>query len=190
MLAQLIIWTLLGLFVLGTVLYAVGLFNTAVRLSRMVEKTFGNLDSILKQRHDEIPQLVDACRAYMGHEKGLLERITGLRSRYEGASGPDEKIRIENQLNRELDKFQVTVEAYPELKSNEHFLRIFSRISDLETAINDRREIYNEAATSYNTFISQFPALILARSLRFEEKLLLVTSREEKEALLAPFSVA
>jgi LemA protein len=190
MLVQLITWTLLGLLVLGAVLYGVGLFNTAVRLTRMVEKSFGNLDSILKQRHDEIPQLVDACKAYMGHEKGLLERITELRSGYESASGSHEKIRIENQLDRELGRFQVTVEAYPDLKSNEHFLRIFSRISDLETAINDRREIYNEAATSHNTFISQFPALILARSLRFEEKPLLVTSREEKKPLLAPFSCA
>jgi len=190
MLVQVIIWTLLGLFALGAALYAVGIYNTTVRLSRTSDKSFGNLDSILKQRHDEIPKLVDACRAYVAHEKGLLERIAELRTGYEQAAGQEEKIRLENLLNRQMRRLQVTVEAYPDLKASTQFLQVLGRITELENSINDRRELFNEAVTGYNIFIAQFPALLVARSLGFVEKPLLETPQEEKEAVLAPFSCA
>jgi len=187
MILQIIVIATVGLFFLGFILYVVGLYNDIVRLSQTADQSFANIDVILKQRHDELPKLVNACNAYMKHEREVLESLTRLRTGYEQAGGTDAKVRIENDLNKEMARARWVWEGYPDLKADPQFLQIQGRISDLETRIADRREHFNASVTHYNILIEQFPALLLAKTFSFTPKPVLEIA-EGKKANLKPFA--
>lgn len=168
-----VVWTLGGLFLFGLVLYIVGVFNQLIRLKRNISKNFANLDVLLKQRHDEITNLINACKGYIEHERNLFEKIAELRTGYAQARVDDEKVLLANQLNRGLKSLFALAEAYPELKAAEQFAHIQGRITDLENDIADRRELFNESTTQHNIFIEQFPTSILASMFGCKQKPLL-----------------
>jgi LemA protein len=170
MILSTIVWVVVSLFILGLILYVVGVYNIVVALDRTVSQIFGNLESVMKQRHDEIPKLVNACRAYMEHEAGLLERLTRLRTGFRAAATTAEKVHIENELTHLLGKLNLVWENYPDLKANQQFLQVHERVSALETTLNDRREQFNEAVTQHNVTIAQFPALLVASLFAWSEK--------------------
>lgn len=180
-------WVVIGVVIAGAALYVVGVYNSVVRFVREIYRNFGNLESILKQRHDEIPKLVNACQAYMQHERGLLEDLTRLRAGYEAAATPEEKIAVENQINRRMANLRMVWEAYPQLRANEQFLQVHGRISTLETTINDQRQLFNESVTQHNILIAEFPALLVARAFGYSEKPLLEIPEEDQQDNLAPF---
>jgi LemA protein len=181
------LWIGAGAAVVLVALYGIGVYNTVVRLVREIRRNFGNLESILKQRHDELPKLVNVCQAYMQHERGLLEEITRLRAGYDAARTPEEKIRVENELNQRLARLNVALEAYPELRASEHFAHVQTRISALEEDLNDQRQLFNESVTQYNIFVMEFPALLLTRPLGYLEKPLLEIPEAEQRDHPAPF---
>ncbi|HEY5719063.1 MAG TPA: LemA family protein [Gammaproteobacteria bacterium] len=172
----------LGLLVVVGV-YAVILYNNLVSLKHNVSKAWSNIDVLLKQRHDELPKLVETCKQYMGYEQETLERVMKARSAVAaareagnvGALGP-----AETQLRLGLGNLFALAEAYPELKANESFKHLQGRISGLENAIADRREFYNESVNLNNIRIEQFPDVIVARMFAFGPKELLEFSDEEK----------
>ncbi len=170
---------LAALAVVGLVLYVVGFYNSGIALDHTAAKEFANIESIMKQRHDELPKLVDACKAYMAHEQGVLATVTELRSAYQRAHDREEKVQVENALNRGVGAMRVVVEKYPELKANAQFEQINTRISALESILNNRREQFNQAVTHYNVFIGQFPALLLAPLFGWRGRSLLDTSGAE-----------
>jgi LemA protein len=187
MILSTIIWIVSALVLFGLILWAVGVYNSVVSLDRAVGQVFGNLESVMKQRHDELPKLVNACQAYMQHEAGLLEQLTRLRAGFAQAASPEEKVTIENELNRTLGKLNLVWENYPELKANQQFLQIHDRVSALETTLNDRREQFNEAVTQHNILIAQFPALLLAGAFSWREKPILEIAAADRTDNLAPF---
>jgi LemA protein len=170
---------LAALAVVGLVLYVVGFYNSGIALDHTAAKEFANIESIMKQRHDELPKLVDACKAYMAHEQGVLATVNELRSAYQRAHDREEKVQVENALNRGVGAMRVVVEKYPELKANAQFEQINTRISALESILNNRREQFNQAVTHYNVFIGQFPALLLAPLFGWRGRSLLDTSGAE-----------
>jgi LemA protein len=187
MILSTIVWVVVSLIILGLVLYVVGVYNIVVALDRTVSQIFGNLESVMKQRHDEIPKLVNACRAYMEHEAGLLERLTRLRTGFRAAATTAEKVHIENELTHLLGKLNLVWENYPDLKANQQFLQVHERVSALETTLNDRREQFNEAVTQHNVTIAQFPALLVAGLFAWSEKPILEIAAADKLDNLAPF---
>ena len=185
--AQTVIWVVAGIVIAGLALYVIGVYNAVVRFVREVHRNFGNLESILKQRHDEIPKLVNACQAYMQHERGLLEEITRLRARFDAAATPEDKIRVENQLSRSMGSLRLQWEAYPQLKASEHFMQVQERMTTLETELNDQRQLFNESVTQHNIFIAEFPALLVAKLFGYIEKPLLEIPKADQQDNLAPF---
>ena len=153
------------------IVYGVMLFNSLVNIKNNVSKAWANIDVLLKQRHDELPKLIDTCKQYMKHEQETLEKVIKARSQVSqarethnvGALGS-----AEGALRSGLGQLFAVAEQYPELKSNEQFLHLQSRISGLENAIADRREFCNESVNINNTGIEQFPSLILARLFNFK----------------------
>ena len=187
MVSNLVIFSVLGFIALAVVLYVIGVYNAVVRLTRYIDKNFANLESFLKQRHDEIPKLVNACQAYMQHERGTLTELTQLRSAYDRARGSEEKIRLENQLSGALGKIKVAVEAYPDLKSNEQFTLAMTRFSALEISINDQRQLFNDSVTQHNIYIKEFPALLIANAIGARERTMLEIPKAEQTDHPAPF---
>ena len=150
---------------LVTAVYGVMLYNGLVQLKHNVARAWSNIDVLLKQRHDELPKLVETCKQYMQFEQETLTRVMEARSRVAtaresgnvGSLGP-----AEGGLRATLGQLFAVAEAYPDLKSNQTFQQLQTRISALENAIADRREFYNESVNVNNVRIEQFPASLLA----------------------------
>ena len=171
------------------VAYLIGVYNAVIRLTGTIEQQFANLEVFLKQRHDELAKLVNACQAYMEHERGTLTELTRLRSGYDLVREIEDKIGLENQINQVLNRLNYVWENYPDLKANQNFLVVQGRMTDLETSISDQRQLFNASVTEHNIFIAQFPALVVAMLFRFLEKPLLDIPKADQVDNLAPFQL-
>lgn len=172
----------LGLIVLALV-YGVVTYNGLVQLKHNIAKAWANIDVLLKQRHDELPKLVEVCRQYKQFEQETLARVTEARARVAKAREAHDVPALgaaENLLRAGLGQIFAVAEAYPELKANEHFMQLQTRITALENSIADRREWYNESVNLHNVRIEQFPDLIIARMFSYTEQPLLQFSIAEK----------
>jgi LemA protein len=178
--STIIFWGLLA----AAVMYAVTIYNNLVALKHSVSKAWANIDVLLKQRHDELPKLIETCKQYMGYEQETLEKVMLARSAVATARERGDVPSLgpaETQLRMGLGNLFAVAEAYPELKANESFKQLQARISGLEEAIADRREFYNESVNANNVRIEQFPDVIIARMLNFPARDLLEFTDEEKQ---------
>lgn len=169
------------LLVLG--IYAVLLYNQLVNVKHAVSMAWSNIDVLLRQRHEELPKLVETCRAYMQHEQQTLERVVAARGAVAKArENSDIKGlgQAESLMRVGLGQLFALAENYPDLKANESFRHLQDRISGLENGIADRRELYNAAVNINNVRIEQFPEVLLARSLGFLPADLLQFSEADK----------
>lgn len=164
------------------VLYAIMIYNNLVRLKHGVSKAWSNIDVLLRQRHDELPKLVETCKQYMDYEKSALVKIMEARSAAQSAreAGDVKGVgKAESAMRLGLGQLFAVAEDYPELKANETFQHLQARISGLEDNIADRREFYNDSVNANNVRIEQFPDVIIARFFKFVEADLLEFSEEE-----------
>jgi LemA protein len=164
--------------------YTITLYNNLISLKHNVDKAWSNIDVLLKQRHDELPKLVETCKQYMGYEQETLENVMKARSAVSAAREKGDVAALgpaETQLRMGLGNLFAVAEDYPDLKANQNFQHLQTRISGLEDAIADRREFYNESVNTNNIRIEQFPDVIIARMFNFREKDLLEFSEEEKK---------
>lgn len=148
--------------------YGVSLYNGLVRLRNEYEKAWSNIDVLLKQRVDMIPNLVETCKGYMQHERGTLEAVTNARSQWQQAGSRGEQIQAANQTAGALKTLFAVAESYPDLKANQNFLQLQTTLETIENQIADRREYYNDAVNLFNTTVQQFPDLIVARLLAYQ----------------------
>jgi LemA protein len=184
--STLVIGSLLMIGLIVLVAYVVGVYNMLVRLFNNIDKAWSNIDVILKQRHDELPKLVEVCNSYMIHERETLESVTKARTAYSTGLNIDDKAQAENQIVGALGKLFAVAEQYPDLKANQEFLALQQRISALESTIADRREFYNDSANLYNIAIQQIPTLWVAQEIGYTARpLLTVAPSDRKDKPLA-----
>ena len=142
--------------------YGVALYNGLVGVKHQIDQAWSNIDVLLKQRHDELPKLIDVVKGHAGYERQLLEQLTALRARA-GSGAPDaQRLAAENELSRGIGRLLATAEAYPDLKASGAYLELQRRISALEEQIAHRREYYNAAVNVNNVRMEQFPDALLA----------------------------
>jgi LemA protein len=168
---------------LVVVFYTIFIYNNLVSLKHGVSKAWSNIDVLLKQRHDELPKLVEVCKQYMQYEQETLEKVVQARAAVmQARSGGDIKElgQAESQLRLGLGNLFALAENYPDLKANNSYQQLQGRISQLENGIADRREVYNEAVNLNNVRIEQFPDVVVARLFNFRDFGLLEFSEEEK----------
>ncbi len=150
------------------ILWAV-LFNRLVRLRNQVEGAWADIDVQLTRRHDLVPQLVTAVRAYAGHERAVLEAVTDLRSRAEATESPRELGKVETALEQALSRIFALRESYPDLKANENFLRLQRDLVEVEETLQYARRFYNGAVRDLNTAVQRVPDIVVARAFGFRE---------------------
>src|SRR6202045_986737 len=150
------------LFVAGGLLLIVILFNGLVRLRNENDRAWANIDVLLKQRHDEIPNLVETVKGYMQHEQQTLVAVTQARAASMNAASIGQKAQADVMMTGALRGLFAVAENYPQLRANENFLKLQTRISDLEERIADRREFFNDDINTYNTRIGQIPEVFVA----------------------------
>jgi len=169
---------------LVAVIYLIMIYNGLVSCKNNVAKAWANIDVLLKQRHDELPKLIDTCKQYMQYEQAALEKIIQARSQVASARETQNIPALGNaeaQLRSGLGNLFALAEAYPELKANEQFQHLQARISGLENTIADRREFYNESVNIYNTRTELFPDVLIAQMFHFTAKEMLRFNSVELE---------
>jgi LemA protein len=172
----------LAFLMLVLVVYGVVIYNSLVRVRNEVKLTWSNIDVLLVQRHDELPKLIEVCKGYMRHESETLERVARARTQVDAARGAGNIASVseaEGALRSGLSGLYAVAERYPDLKANTLFQNLQSRISALETAIADRREVYNDAVNAQNVRIETLPDAIVARWFGFSASPLLKFSAEQ-----------
>lgn len=162
--------------------YFIAIYNNLVSLKHNIGKAWANIDVLLKQRHDELPKLVETCKQYMDYEQETLEKVMQARSAVQQAQQNNDVPALgqaEGALRLGLGGLFAVAEAYPDLKADETFQHLQARITGLENAIADRREFYNESVNNNNVKIEQFPDLIIARFFQFKAHDLLTFADHE-----------
>lgn len=176
--ATFIFWGIIAV----VMVYFIVIYNNLVSLKHGVSKAWANIDVLLKQRHDELPKLVETCKQYMGYEQETLEKVMQARNAVYAANQSHDLAALgaaESQLRLGMGQLFAVAEEYPDLKANDSFQHLQSRISDIANAIADRREFYNEAVNNNNVRIEQFPDVIVARVMNFKSADLLEFDEEE-----------
>jgi LemA protein len=139
-----------------------GTYNQFVTLDETVKSSWAQVENQLQRRFDLIPNLVETVKGYAKQEKDVLVEVTNARARVGGATTVPDKISANNELSGALSRLLVVVEKYPDLKSNQNFLRLQDELAGTENRISVERRRYNEAVQVYNVAIRSFPANLLA----------------------------
>jgi LemA protein len=168
--------------------YFVAIYNELVALKNDCDRQFANVDALLKQRHDELPKLIDTCKGYMQYEQKTLQGVTDARAAYANAKTPEQKTGADNQVSAALKTLFAVAENYPDLRADMNFLQLQSRITGLETQIAAQRASYNEAANSYNIRIAQVPANLIAALARFAARPMYPVAAPDREDVKVSFA--
>jgi LemA protein len=177
-----LILTVIVALCIALLIYSIMVYNNLVSLKNNVSKNWSNIDVLLKQRYSELPKLIDTCQQYMQYERTTLEKVVEARKAALAATEGRDILALgqaEGILKDSLGKLFALAENYPDLKTNEAFHQLQTRISDLENMIADRRELYNDSANRNNIRIHQFPDVIIASLFKFSPFTLLKFSESE-----------
>jgi LemA protein len=180
---------ILILFVVGGVMaYLITLYNGLVAVKNNVDKSWANIDVLLKQRHDELPNLLEVCKGYMKYESDTLQRVTQARNAYGHATTVDQKVEASANMTAALGRLIATAENYPDLKANANFMQLQGRITELESEIADRREFYNDSVNTFNTRIQQMPDAILASPMNLSARQMFQVVEADKAPVAISFA--
>lgn len=161
----------LGIGIGVLVILLVIMYNSLISKRNQVENAFGSIDVMLKKRLDLIPNLVAAVKTYMKHESETLTKLTELRAKaISGNLSTDEKIGLNNQLNKAIGGLMVAVENYPDLKASSNFLQLQGSINEVEEQLSAARRSFNASVTDYNNKVEMFPTNLLAGMMGFKRK--------------------
>ena len=163
-------------------LIVVFLYNSLIGKKNQVTNVFGTIDALLKKRYDLLPKLIATVKAYMKHERELLEEITQMRAKaVSGRLSDDDKVELDNIVTKALGGIMVAVENYPDLKANQNFLQLQRAMNEVEEQISAARRAYNAAVTDYNNAVEMFPTNMVASTMRYKLKKVFEISQEQRE---------
>lgn len=174
----------------GMVWYVVTIFNGLIAIKNDVDKAWANIDVPLKQRHDELPKLLDVCKGYMEFERDTLQKVTQARNMYQQAVSIDQKAQADQTMTTALRGFFAVAENYPDLKANSNFAQLQKRITDLESEIADRREFYNDAVNTLNIRIQQMPDTFVASFMSISPRPMYKVEEADKADVPMTFAAA
>ncbi|MBI2666360.1 LemA family protein, partial [Candidatus Woesearchaeota archaeon] len=157
---------ILGIVAVVVVLFVIYLYNSFIGLRMRVNNAWSQIDVQLKRRYDLIPNLVEAVKGYMKHEKGVLESVTKARTSLV-SGGMEEKAKANNQITQALKSIFAVSESYPQLKANENFMQLQEELSGTESKIAYARQFYNDSVADYNEALQKFPGNLFAKLFSF-----------------------
>ena len=184
-------WILLGLLA-ALLLWAVSVYNRLVQLRNRITNAFGQIDVQLKRRYDLVPNLVEVARGYLQHEASTLQAVIAARGQAQGAAAqaraaPTSAAAVgalalaEQTLGASLGRLMVVAEAYPDLKADATMQSLSEELTSTENRLGFARQAFNDQALDFNNEAMQFPALIVARLLGFNEAPMLQATHSEQE---------
>ena len=164
------------------VLIIIFLFNSLIGKRNQVNNAFASIDAYLKKRYDLIPNLVSAVQTYMQHEKSVLTEITELRTKaLSGNLSDDEKVELNNKMNKALHSINIAVENYPDLKANTNFLQLQASLNEIEEQLSAARRAFNASVNSYNNSVQMFPTNLVALIMGMKAKNYFEAAEQERQ---------
>ncbi len=154
--------------VLLLLIIGVSIYNRLVKNRNLVQEAWSGIDVQLKRRADLIPNLLEAVKGYMGHERGIMERVTELRAQSRQAGSVGEKAQAEGLLGAALGNLLAVAENYPDLKASQNFLELQRSLADIEEQLQLARRYYNGTARNLNILIGSFPSNLIAERFGFQ----------------------
>jgi LemA protein len=179
---------LFAIVVIAIIGYFVGIYNSLVRMKNDIDRSFSNIDVLLKQRHDELPKLIETCKGYMQYEQKTLQAVTEARSAWARATTPQEKAQADNMVTGALKSLFAVAEKYPDLKADANFMQLQGRITALEDKIAAQRGAYNQDVNDYNIRIAQVPANFVAGFMHLEPHALFQVAEADREDVKVSFT--
>jgi LemA protein len=149
------------------ILYVIFIYNRLIRLQNLTKEGFSGIDVQLKRRTNLIPNLIETVKGYMGHERGVLEKITAIRTSTLASSGLAEREKNENMLTGALRQLFALSENYPDLKASQNFIDLQTQLSAIEDQVQLARRYYNGTVRDLNIVIESFPSNIVANLFHF-----------------------
>jgi len=163
-------WIILGIVVV-VIGYGIMAYNNLVRQRQLTQEGWSGIDVQLKRRTDLIPNLMEAVKGYMGHERETLEAVTAARTAAQAAQNgtPEQRAQAEGVLSGALGRLFAVAEAYPDLKASQNFMQFQGELSNTENEIQLSRRYYNGTARDLNTAVESFPSNVIANAFKFEK---------------------
>lgn len=160
-------------------------YNRFVRKNNKVKERQSQIDVLLNQRFDLIPNIVETVKGYAKHEKGTLEELVNLRSSYNNKGFSIEET---EKVDKKFNNIMMLAESYPDLKANTQFLNLQNSLNDIENKLNYARTSYNNAVTSYNNLVESVPSNIIAKMFSFKRKELFKIDEEKRNNVKVNFN--
>jgi LemA protein len=152
------------------IFYIITIYNRLVKLNNLTQEGWSGIDVQLKQRADLIPNLIETVKGYVGHERGVLEEVTKLRSQCLVSGNIQERAANENMLTGALRQLFAVSENYPDLKASQNFTELQQNLASIESQIQLARRYYNGTVRDFNTLVQSFPSNLIAQNLQFTSK--------------------
>ncbi|MCZ6696086.1 MAG: LemA family protein [Acidobacteria bacterium] len=152
------------------IMWPISIYNRMVATNESIDGAWAQVENVLQRRADLIPNLVRTVKGFATQEKAIFENVANARARLAGAVSPREAAAANAGLTSSLGRLLAIAENYPNLKSNENFIRLQDELAGSENRISTERRRYNEAVRGYNTYVKRFPASLLAARFDFGER--------------------
>lgn len=162
-------------------LWAMGVYNSLVRLRNRVKDQWSQVDVVLKRRADLIPNLVETVKGYAGHEKDTLDAVINARNKAVSANNPHDEMAANGELTQALGRLFALTESYPDLKANTNFLDLQASLKETEDKITFARQFYNDTVLAYKNKLETFPSNIVAGIFNFKPEEFFEASATDRE---------
>ena len=172
-------WWIILIIAVLLFLFIISLYNKLVTSRQKVKNAWSQIDVQLQRRFDLIPNLVETVKGYMGHEEGVLTKVTELRTSWANAKSVSEKAELDNELSGTLKTIMAVSENYPDLKANQNFSELSEELRNTENKISFSIQFYNDNVTMYNEKLQLFPSNIIANMFNFKPRELFAVENNE-----------
>ena len=166
--------------IISLLIWGIATYNRLVTERLKVQTQWSQIDVVLKQRFDLIPNLVETVKGYAAHEKEALQAVTDARSRYLGAADTEGQMQASTELSGAMSRLMAVAESYPELKANQNFLHLQQQLSSMEEKLANYRQFYNDTVLRYDRLLETVPTNLIAMLFHFERAEFFKVEEHEK----------
>ena len=151
-------------------IWGIATYNRLITERLKVQTQWSQIDVVLKQRFDLIPNLVETVKGYAAHEKEALQAVTDARSRYLGAKDAEGQMKASTELSGAIGRLMALAESYPELKANQNFLHLQQQLASMEEKLANYRQFYNDTVLRYDRLLETIPTNLIAKMFHFKKE--------------------
>lgn len=177
---MIIIMILIVALIISLLIWGIATYNRLITERLKVQTQWSQIDVVLKQRFDLIPNLVETVKGYAAHEKEALQAVTDARSRYLGATDADGQMKASTELSGAMGRLMAVAESYPDLKANQNFLHLQQQLAAMEEKLANYRQFYNDTVLRYDRLLETVPTNLIAKMFHFKKEEFFKVEEAEK----------